>query len=365
MCLFGNVVTHSAHLARISPPHTVLSDDSTASMLTHLNRELFVESSASSVAAAAAAVTSVPTSLSASSLVAALLPSSSSSAGGSSSGSSGGGSGTGSNVVVAAASPAASLQSALAAAANVTTAQSDSSAALMPNFVGGSGRAWRLTRPRAGDKPERPLAASAERIDEVVAEAMSSALNVLMNETSLYVASGEGRVILVEGKPGLGKNMLRRCYMQRVQKSSFASLLICESGVDALPPTPFSVWAPIFEQLVAHAIEPLRLPLAFDELCEQLPLLQDFCAEDEDVLALLNDVLPFAFPINSRLHTRSAQTSARQHDSALLHSAARLLAMLLVDLLEDLPKLIVLGSAVHIDHISWRVIKELQHSQVH
>jgi hypothetical protein len=323
LCLFGAVVGQSAYLARIAPPHTVLSDDATSSnVLTQLVRDRFVEPSS---------VPHASSSSSASPLVGAQLP---------------------------AASPASSLQSAIVAANDRPSTSTAAAAAAL------DGGAWRLTRPRAGDKPERPLAASVERIDEVVADAMIIPLNALMNETALYVASGEGRIILVEGRPGLGKNLLRRCYVQRVQKSSFASLLLCESGVDALPATPFSVWVPIFEQLVAHAIEPLKLPVAFDTLASQFPVLNDLCAEDESVLALLNDVLPFAFPINARSRRAAAAAAARQHDSALLHSAARLLALLLVELLDTVPKLIVLGSAVHIDSTSWRVIKELQQSEL-
>jgi hypothetical protein len=95
--------------------------------------------------------------------------------------------------------------------------------------------AWVVSRPRAARDGMRERATSfLDRIDALAREVMALPLRSLVNETSLYVASGEGRVVIVEGKSGHGKQLLQRLFIDAVQRIAFPSLLLCESQAEAV-----------------------------------------------------------------------------------------------------------------------------------
>ena len=195
----------------------------------------------------------------------------------------------------------------------------------------------------------------ADRIDEVARDAFATPLRTLTHETSLYVASGEGRVIVVEGKSGMGKQILQRVYIGAVRRLSYASLLLLESYGELVgQQISFGAWRRIFQQLFAHAIGAPRSSMSFADVARACPPVAEmFDIESSNVLAVLNDVLPFKFPLDG--------TDDVTCDDSVLALAARALAALLIAV-DNVPKLVVIGNGSFMDSASWRLITELHRS---
>lgn len=216
--------------------------------------------------------------------------------------------------------------------------------------------AFRVTRHRTITFNSGRGIGEPSKIDEIVADVHAPVLDLLLAETSLFVASGESRLVVVEAAVGLGKMRVKRLLVNALCAAPYQRLLVLESNAEpAEQRTPFYVWRAIFAQLVAYTVAPHGgSPSSFQDVATACPVLYEIHAHESTVVIdIINSVMPFNFP----LPRHAART--RPDDSALL-DASRVLACLLSDLLDGVAKCVVLGSGTCIDSLSWRLIDELR-----